>query len=299
MADTKDIQNIGGQIYAQPAETHEMANIIGINSWIALATLCAVVAGGAVWGFFGTILLRESTPGVIVKSGKIINVFAAGNYRLLDLNVKSREYVEKGQVIARADRPELVAEINRMIARGAPEAEIAIKRAALIEESQIAAPDAGRVVDVFVHGGDIVKAGDKIATISKEAPDGRAMECYLFVPASKIKNIRKGMSANIYPANVNKEIYGNMTGIVTLISEFPVTENYMFSMLGSRELAREFLKNDACYEVYINLETSEETVTGYAWTTSFGPPNKFGDMTICDAAVIVEKMRPIDLILNR
>jgi HlyD family secretion protein len=186
-----------------------------------------------------------------------------------------------------------------MMARNTPEAEVNVKRAKLIEESQIVTPEAGRVVDVFVNSGDFVRRGDKIATISKEAPDGKAVECYLFVPASQIKSIRKNMNVNIYPANVNKKLYGNMTGIVTTISEFPVTENYMFNLLGSRELAQEFLKDSACYEVYINLDTSEETVTGYAWSTSLGPSKRFGNITLCDASVILEKVRPIDLFFKR
>jgi multidrug resistance efflux pump len=280
-------------------KTDEMVKIIDISAWIALLTILAVVIGALTWGFFGTMLLREETTGVIVKSGRIINIYAADNYRLLDLNISSSEYVETGKVIARVDRPELVNEINQMTARRAAETEISIKRAELIEESQIVTPEAGRVVDVFVYNGDFVRRGDKIATISKEAPDGKAMECYLFIPASQIKNIRKNMNVNIYPANVNKKLYGNMTGIVTTISEFPVTENHMFSLLGSRELAQEFLKGGACYEVYINLVTSEETPTGYAWTTSFGPPNRFGNITLCDASVILEKVRPIDLFFQR
>ncbi|MDR0307930.1 MAG: biotin/lipoyl-binding protein [Chitinispirillales bacterium] len=281
------------------AQADEMVKLTGINAWVVLTTIFALIAGAVTWAFFGTILLREDNPGVIVKAGKIINTYATDDYRLLDLNIKPGEYVETGQVIARAERQELVNEINKLISQKAASNQISLKRAELIEESQIITPESGRVVDVFVHANDYLKKGTKIATISKEALEGSAMECYLFVPSSRIKNIRKNMSVNIYPANVSREIYGNMTGTVTLISEFPVTENYLFGMLGSRELALEFLKNDACYEVYINLEPSEETVTGYAWTTSFGPPKKFGNITLCDASVIVENLRPADLILKR
>lgn len=280
-------------------ESDENVKVIDINAWIALLTVCAIIAAGVFWGFFGTILIREETSGVILRSGKIINIFSIEDSRLLDLNVKSGEYVHEGQVIARLDQTELVNEINLLISRNAPEAEINLMRTLLIEKSQIITLDAGRVVDVFVRNGDFVKRGDLIATISREAPEGRAMECYLFVPASQIKNVKKNMNVNIYPANVNRKTYGNMTGIVGIISEYPVTENYLFDLLGSRELAREFLKNGACYEVFINLKISEDTVTGYAWTTSYGPSVKFGDMTLCSASVLVETIRPVDMLFPR
>ncbi|MDR3013392.1 MAG: HlyD family efflux transporter periplasmic adaptor subunit [Chitinispirillales bacterium] len=284
---------------SQSTEPDEMVKVIGINGWIILLTVFAIVVGGAAWGIFGTILIREDTSGAIVRSGRIINIFALDDYRLLDLNIIPNEYIELGQVVARADRSALVDEINLMIAQNVTAAQINLKRARLIAESQIVTPEAGRVVDVFVHSGDFVRKGDKIATVSKEATDGSAMECYLFVSVSQIKNIRKSMKVNIFPANINRELYGNMTGMITLISEYPVTENYMFNLLGSRELALDFLKDGAVYEIYINLITSEATATGYAWTTSFGPPNKFGNITLCDASIIVEKMRPIDLIFQR
>ncbi|MDR3002425.1 MAG: biotin/lipoyl-binding protein [Fibromonadaceae bacterium] len=283
----------------KPAKTDEMVRVIDINAWVALLTVLAVIAGGLTWGFLGNLLMRENTSGVIVRSGKIINIYATGDFHLLDLNIESGGYVEMGQVIARADRPELVVDVNKSIVRNAPIAEINTKRARLIEESQIITPETGRVVDVFVHSGDFVRKGDKIATILKEAADGKAMECSVFMLADQVKNIRKGMNVNIYPAGVNKKMYGNMTGIVAWISEYPVTENYMLNLLSSKELAQDFLKNGAVYEIYINLVTSEETATGYAWTTSFGPPNKFGNITLLNASVITEKMRPIDLLFSR
>jgi HlyD family secretion protein len=86
-----------------------------------------------------------------------------------------------------------------------------------------------------------------------------------------------------------------MTGTVAFIGEYPVTSQYMFDQLASEELAREFLKRGACYEVYISLAASEETATGYKWTTSQGPNKKFGNLTQCDASIITEELRPIDV----
>jgi len=280
-------------------ESDENVKVIDINAWIALLTVSAIVVVGIVWGFFGTMLIREETSGVILRSGKIINIFSTEDSRLLDLNIKSGEYILEGQVIARVNQTDLVNEINLLISQNAAKSEINIMRTLLIEKSQIITSDAGRVVDVFVRNGDFIRKGELIATISREARDGRAMECYLFIPAGQIKNVKKNMDVNIYPANVNNKIYGNMTGTVGIISEFPVTENYLFELLGSRELAQDFLKNGACYEVFINLEISEHTVTGYAWTTSYGPPVKFGDMTLCGASVIVEIIRPVNMFLFR
>lgn len=278
-----------------PVNMDKMMNVIEIKMWVAFASLLIILASAIVWGFFGTMQMRLDVSGALVKSGKIVNVFASEDCILLDFTLSSGAYVEKDWVAARTEQPELVNEINLMIAEGFPKAEIEAKRVELIGKSRILTPESGRVVNTYAHTGDYVKNGTKLATISKEAPNGKAMECLLFIPADKIKSVRKGLSVYVYPAKISRQNYGSMTGVVSFISEYPVTEQYMFDTLGSEELANEFLKKGACYEVCVNLTTSEETVTGYEWTTSAGPPKKFGDITLCDAIVVIEELRPVDV----
>ncbi|MDR0220075.1 MAG: biotin/lipoyl-binding protein [Lachnospiraceae bacterium] len=278
-----------------PQHLDDMVSVVEIKSWIAVATVLIVLGITLVWGFFGTMRVQEDVAGVIVKSGKIFNIYATDDTILLDLNLRPEQYVEKDHVVARIEQLELVSEINLMLAQNASASEIEVMRDELIERSQIRTHDSGRVVDVYVHSGDYVKKGDKIATISKEAPQGAALECFLFMPADQVKQVRKGMQVNVYPASVSKKNYGNMTGVVAYIGEHPVTYQYMFDTLGSDELAREFMKDGAVYEVYVYLDVDEETVTGYRWTTSVGPSKKFGNLTLCDTSVIIEKLRPIDV----
>lgn len=284
-----------GNIKVSPEHVDKMVSVIEIKSWIAFATVLIILGGTLIWGFFGTMQLRGDVKGVLVKSGKIINIFATDDSVLLDFPLAPEQYVEKDQVVARIEQVELVNEINLMIDQNAPAVEIEAKRDKLLAKSQIRTHDSGRVVDVYAHEGDYVKKATKLATISKEAPDGKAMECLLYVTADRIKDIKKGMSVNIYPASVSKKSYGSMIGTVAFISEHPVTLQYLFDTLGSEELAQEFLKDGACYELAINLVASEETVTGYKWTTSLGPNKKFGNLTLCDASIIIEELRPIDV----
>ena len=103
------------------------------------------------------------------------------------------------------------------------------------------------------------------------------------------------MDVNIFPASINRDTYGNMIGSVTFITERPVTYQYLYDTLGSAELATEFLKDGALYEVYVTLVASEETVTGYKWTASLGPNKQFANLTLCEASILVETIRPIDV----
>ncbi|MDR2662148.1 MAG: hypothetical protein LBC31_04035, partial [Treponema sp.] len=111
----------------------------------------------------------------------------------------------------------------------------------------------------------------------------------------QMRQIKKGLSVSVYPASISRQTYGNMTGRVNFVSEYPVTRQYLYDRLNSENLADYFLKDSACYEVYLNLVSSEETVTGYEWTTSLGPSTAFGDLTLCAASIVIDEPRPIDV----
>jgi HlyD family secretion protein len=270
-------------------------SIIEINSWIALATIFMVIGAVVIWGCFGTMRLQIETTGVIVRSGRVFNVYATHDTVLLDFNLQSNQLVERDQVIGRLDMQSLVREINLMMDMGAEDLEIESRQSELISQSQIRAHETGRVIDVFARSGDFVRQGDRLATILREAPGSRALECLLFVPAEDAMRVTRGMQVNVFPASVSKKTYGNMYGTVIYISEFPVTRQYMEDILGSAELADDFLSNGAIYEIAVLLVASEETVTGYRWTTSLGPNKNFGNLTLCDASIILDVLRPIDV----
>jgi hypothetical protein len=283
----------------EPAERVEnieqMMIVIGIKSWLALGMVFLVFAAALAWGFGGTMQIREEVSGALVRSGQLVNIYAADDGILLDFVPVQGMFVEKDQVLARIDRTDLVTEINLLLDAGASADLVEAKRMELFSGSCIVTWDAGRVLDIYAHRGDYVTRGQKLAAISREAEQSKALECLLFIPADQMRNIRKGLPVSVYPASVNKKTYGNMTGTVSIISEYPVTWQYLADRLNSETLADFFLQDSACYEVYLNLVSSEETATGYEWTTSLGPPMAFGDLTLCAAAVVIDEPRPVDV----
>jgi hypothetical protein len=272
-----------------------MMVVISVKSWLALGAVLLVFIAALTWGVFGTMQVREELSGVLVKSGTIINVYAQEDGILLDFVPIQGMFSEQDQVLARTERIELVEEINRLIDSGTGEDIIEEKRNLLLNKSRIMAGEAGRVVDVYAHRGDYVRQGQRLLTISKEPPASKALECLLYVPAEQMRDIKKGLQVSVYPASVNRKTYGNMIGTVSIISEYPVTYQYLYDRLNSEDLARFFLRDSACYEIYLTLVSSEETATGYEWTTSLGPLKAFGDLTLCAASVVIDELRPIDV----
>ena len=280
---------------AASMKVEKMISVIEIKSWIAFVLILAILGGALIWGFFGTMHVQEDVSGVLVKRGTIVNIFASSDGFLIDFTLSPEQYVERNQVVARIEQNVLVSEINLMILQDYPEIEIEAKREQLLAASQIRTFDSGRVVDTYVHTGDYVERGQMLATISKEPPEGAMRECLLFVSNTQARSIEQGMDVSIFPAAVNRQTYGNMIGTVTQISQRPVTFQYLYNTLGSAELASDFLQSGALYQVDVTLTTSEETITGYKWTTSYGPNRMLENLTLCEASILIEAVRPIDV----
>ncbi|MCL2399225.1 MAG: HlyD family efflux transporter periplasmic adaptor subunit [Defluviitaleaceae bacterium] len=273
----------------------KMVSVIEIKSWIAFATVLVILAATLAWGFFGTMRHMMEVTGVIVRSGRVFNIYATHDTVLLDFDLRPNQIVQRDQVIARLDRQDLVREINLMMDSGASILEIESRQAELIASSQIRTHESGRVKDVFARTGDFVRRGDRLATISAQVPGSRALTTFLFVSVDDAMSIRNGMPVNVFPASVNRRNYGNMTGTVISVSDYPVTYQYMVDTLGSSALAQQFLSSGAVHEVYVLLIASEETTTGYRWTTSMGPNRNFGDLTLTEASIVLNELRPIQV----
>lgn len=280
-----------------PSPLDEAMVVIDVKAWIALATILLVVVATLIWAFFGTMHVREDVSGVLVKSGRVIHLYANEDSTLLDLSIDRGHYVEGDQVIARVEQPDLVNEIIAMIAEGRPEPEIELARKTLLERSQILTYDAGRVEDIYVHPGDHISRSTRLATIVQNPQEGASLQCLLFVPVTQMHNLQKGMHVNVYPDFASKNQYGGMYGTISHISDHPVTFSYLYDVLGSEELAREYT-DTAHYEIAVNLVTSEDTPTGYQWTTSNGPAREIGNLSLCQASIVIDELRPLDVFFH-
>jgi biotin carboxyl carrier protein len=281
----------------QPSKTNleDALSVIKIRSWVAFGTLLLLIGGTAVWLFFGTLPIQEEVSGAIVTNHEIVSVYAPAGGKVLDFMLKENDEIVAGQVVGRVELPELMEEINILIDTGASETEVEDMRNELISQSQIVSHVGGRVMEISIHKGDVILQGQKIIVVSEESDTAEAHECFMYVSSARIKNISKGQTVHVFPAGISKDEYGNMTGLVTDVGEYPVTREYLYEALDSEELAESFIRRDAaCYEVVVSLIPSESNVTGYEWSTSYGPSKKFGDLTLCDAVIIKDQVRPFD-----
>jgi HlyD family secretion protein len=81
------------------------------RSWIALSGLLLLLVTIVLWSVFGSIPSKVIAQGMLIKQGGVFDVFTSGAGPISEVLVKEGDVVEKDQVVARLDRPDLAEQI--------------------------------------------------------------------------------------------------------------------------------------------------------------------------------------------
>ena len=174
------------------------------------------------------------------------------------------------------------------------ELEIGSLQERLAEAQTVQTQFPGRVLELQVDAGAVVGPGTPLITV--EALEG-PIDVVLYVPAKDGKKIREGMPVRVSPSTVRSEEFGFMLGQVKMTSAYPVSERSMQRVLGNSKLAGSLASEGAHFQVVATLNLNEDTVSGYEWSSSGGPPTEVFTGTVCSASVIVETKKPISYVL--
>jgi HlyD family secretion protein len=92
---------------SSPDQLDQLMQVTTSKGWIALITFCAFLGAALLWGVVGSVPTRVQGTGVIIKTGGIYDVMPLASGQVTDVRVRPGDRVEKGQVIARVEQPEL------------------------------------------------------------------------------------------------------------------------------------------------------------------------------------------------
>ncbi|KUO64316.1 MAG: hypothetical protein APF84_09775 [Gracilibacter sp. BRH_c7a] len=303
------------QRLSSPEQLDQLMSVTSPRAWLALLGVAAILLTALMWGIFGSIPNTTSGEGILIKSGGVLNITHSSGGQIRDIKVEAGDIVKRGDVVARIDRHELVEQITALEEQleqvRISEVESEVKqikdkelndqinklRTELEIESTIVAPEDGRVIEVDISMGEIVQPGMHLISIEREGDTVRDLEVVMYVPAEEGKQILPGMTAHISPTTVKKEEYGFMIGRVISVSEFPETAQGMMVTLGSQELVARLSRNSAPIEVRVELITDRSTVSGYKWSSLYGPPITIDTGTLCTGTVTISSQPPIRLVI--
>jgi HlyD family secretion protein len=166
--------------------------------------------------------------------------------------------------------------------------------AQLKENVNVLSPFSGRVLEVLTDRGGVVTPGTPVLSVEVLSEDLMAV---LFVPASAGKKVQRGMAVQVSPSTVKREEYGSMLGRVAWVAEFPSSARGMTRLLGNEALVTRLMIEGPPIQVNVALTRNPATPTGYSWSSSRGPSLKISSGTLAAGDVVVQKDRPIALVI--
>ncbi len=163
----------------------------------------------------------------------------------------------------------------------------------LNELSILRAPADGKVLEVLLNQGELVKSGESIFWMEHPSK-GKISTFYGTVDSETSGRLRVGLKVLIEPANVNPKEYGVIIGKIEGIYPYPVSQEELLQTVGNKQIVSFLLdEGKAISQLTISPEKDPKTKSGYKWTSKNGPPYEIPTGTIAKMRIVVEEQPPI------
>lgn len=143
----------------------------------------------------------------------------------------------------------------------------------------------------------MITPGYKLAIIYYQGKDLKNYVLNLYVPYNANEPIKKGMSVDIQPFNVDHNKYGWLQGKVNYVSSIPADDYAMLETLGNKNVIELIDFRGSTYKVVVILETDPNTFSGFKWSNNKGPQIKLTTGQLSIGYVNVKVKAPIDFVL--
>lgn len=254
---------------ATPEELDNLIQVTSRKSWVALFGLAAVVIVALIWGFLGAIPSVMQSRGVLIKPDGVLEVKSAQPGQLVSLVVVPGQTVKEGQVIGTV-------------------------QAADSTRTDLISPANGTLLDLNVQKDQKI---DTTTLIGRVEASAQPLKGIIYIALAEGKRLKPGTKVQIAPSNVRTEKSGYLLGTISSISQFPATSASIVSSVKSQELAQAISADGPSIKLEVTLDSDQNTVSGYKWTTTDGPNLKLNSGTLFNATLILDEQQPINLVL--
>ncbi len=161
--------------------------------------------------------------------------------------------------------------------------------------SSVRSPISGILREVRLGRGDVAGAGSVVATVG---PDQQSyFQVMALLRGKTRKRAAPGMEAAIVPDTIKKEEYGSMKGVVTAVSDEDVSIEHVNQIVHNDQLTKSLFGGEPALLAYVELVPSKDNPSGFEWWSGKGPPYKITAGSVATVDIIVERVRPITLVI--
>lgn len=288
-----------------PEQLDKQVKIMRPSVWIIYIALVAALITFVVWSFTYKIANGVNMSGVVFTNNNIVSSTAVRSCIVTDVLVNDGDYVEIGDIIAVVSNNELLDKINdcrfqlTSMEADSEEYNNLQKRIDELIDNYVAttvikSSSAGYIQSVKPCG-SLLNAGDTITSVMSS---GGYNEVVAYVPMQTANSLSLGMAAQVSPTYAAREEYGYMTGVITAISNTPVSEENIISKMGTLSFVEGILPEGSFVEIRIRLDLDDNSANSYKWSNTKGEqlPVELG--TQCSIIVVTSEYFPIELLVS-
>jgi len=102
---------------SSPEQVDKLITITSPNIWLVLVGSSFIISAALIWSVFGRIPQNVTATGIIVSGAGTRGIYADSEGIISDISITANDKVERGQVIARIGRGDVVKELQYLMAR--------------------------------------------------------------------------------------------------------------------------------------------------------------------------------------
>ncbi|MGI5403953.1 hypothetical protein ACQEVG_31775 [Streptomyces sp. CA-135486] len=241
------------------------------QGWLVLTVTVAVMIAASVWAVTGTVSSTLGATGILTH--------AQGSYVL--------QSPVSGQVT------EVLAEEGKRLPANSPLLKVRTAKG----DTTVRTLTAGRLTALVADIGSVVTTGADVAAVERVEQAEDPLMAVLYVPAGSGSTVPVGASVDLTVQSVPTQQYGVLRGRVKAVGRTAQTRQRITGFLGSSQLGEQFSKSGQPVAVLVRLDPSSRSKSGYAWSSSDGPPYAVDSMTLATGAIRLAEQHPIDWLL--
>lgn len=263
---------------AMPEQIDRLVAVTSARGWLALLGLTLIVLSGVVWGFFGVVDIQVSGKGILMGTGGIHDVYHPSE------GIVDKMHVQMGEAIGTGDIIAIVKSEDQLTG--------------VLTETKVIAPVSGRIVEVKVKNNDYLAPTSPVVSIEGIQKGEKALDGFIYVPAEEAMRVTVGMKVFLVPESTQKEDDGYLMGKVVSVTPYPITKQYLHTILENEEIVDLFFNQGPIIEVKVDLIENTATTSGYAWTNQIGPSMKLRSGIICNGLITIKEEAPFEFLFK-
>ena len=258
----------------EPDELDSPTLLAAPRGWIAVFVLMIIMGAVIAWSFLGRLPITVTAVGLLTRPGGIASVQSPYSGMVRQLTVRATQTVTVGTPIAQIQD-------------------------ATGKLDEVTSPFTGHVVGLAVTAGQVIQAGATLVTAERTDGPGDRVIAMIFVPSDESVNLAPGDQVGLSVSTAPAAAFGLLLGRVSSVSTYPLTSGALSGMVGGDLAARTYSSISAPRLVVVDLQRDPATRSGYAWSTTNGPPVPLSTEVTVTATIELGSQTPFSLVLGR